>query len=145
MDKMSSNSQDFCAQLPRTSTIVFPEKISRDDSSKLCQSFGSVLVLPKSKQENEDISASANDFYDVCEASGESGKIVWLGMESKADTNEWIDSNTSNPIAFNNFVSLKGRSFDTCAFLQVSGPLDDSNLHGKWGSTICTRQLSRYP
>ena len=49
-------------------------------SSIIC--LGGTVVLPKSKDENDNVTAIAELYYEKCDAHLKSGKTIWVGVKN---------------------------------------------------------------
>lgn len=136
------NLKDFChddTEDDFTNIVVFPERIERKEATQLCLSFGASVVLPQTETENKAITELAGKFRQICEAENQSGKTIWLGIESNG--NLWLDSRNQTPISYSNFITGSGRGDDNCAYL-ITGDSEEANA-GHWGSTLCSQQIPR--
>ena len=50
---------------------------------------GGKVVMPRNSSENDRMAALALTFYDMCEASEQSGKTAWIGMYAELGQDNW--------------------------------------------------------
>ena len=96
------------------------------DAKSSCESIGSQLIEPRTKEINDDIAAEAFDLYQ--------GTLdYWMGISDEAEEGNWIYNSDGQSITFSNWLPGWPGQAD-CAFTYGSGGSD----HGKWRDSSCS-------
>ena len=120
--------------------LIFPKMLSFLQAKKTCIAHGGVLVVPKSKEENNLMKKIVYDFKKQCIRSGDSGKInmAWIG--AKKNRYKWyeIDDNRNAELNFTYFRDDSGSAPNgTCAIMDNIGGWHDAGILCD-RETLCT-------
>lgn len=120
----------FCLENPQY--VIFPDKMSFYDATKLCAKHGAMLVLPHSSKENEEVVKILAKHTNKCVlkqnfVNNDKGMGIWLGLEKKnATLLEMKYGNGINSVNFTNWDLLykeeEPRIYnDFCPFMYSDG------------------------